>query len=355
MEKHIISQENEQGLITDILEKVGLGRSQGQIVADVLTKADLRGIGSHGIARLSWYVKKIKLGAVNLNPSLELKRLGPTMALIDGDNGLGHLAALKATEEAIALAKEYGLACVGLRNMNHFGIASYYPMKMADQGLIGLAITNTLPLMAPFGGAERKLGSNPIAVAIPGGKKTDIVIDMSTSNVAYGKLEVALRNGQSIPDTWAITAEGQRTTDPKEGLAGSLLPLGGPKGYGLALLVDIMAGLLTGASYLDRMPGLGQDEKGQELGSLYLALDPSRFMAREDFNRLIEDYIADIKASKKAQGVDQIFLPGERSSAKEEKSKKEGIVISPGLYKEVKELADQVGLDLEKYFSTNFK
>lgn len=350
MEKYFIDEKSEKTLIIDVLEKLKVSPSQGEIVADVLTKADLRGIGSHGLARLSWYVKKINLGAVNLSPRLDIKSLGPAMALVDGDNGLGHLAAYMATEEVISKAKDQGLSLVGVRNMNHFGIASYYPMKMAKEGLIGLAMTNTLPLMAPFGGAERKLGSNPIAIAIPGGDRPDIVLDMSTSNVAYGKLEVALRNKKPIPDTWALTADGKKTTDPKEGLEGTLLPLGGPKGYGLALVVDILSGLLTGASYLDKMPGLGEDAKGQELGAIFMALDPSRFMDLESFKGLIDAYILDIKESKKAEGVEEIFLPGERSNKKEVLQRVEGIEISPGLYKDLMKLGEKVDMDLSKYF-----
>lgn len=349
---YFITKEKEQGLIKSILTKLDISEKDAKIIADVLVSADLRGISSHGLGRLPVYSKRLNLGLIEKDPDIKILDEGKAVSIIDGQNGMGQLATLVATKECIKKSKEFGVSVVGIRNTNHFGIAAYYSMLMSQEGLIGIVMTNTSPLMAPFGGVEAKLGSNPITISIPADKHADIVLDMATSNAARGKLEIAVRNNQDIPDSWAITKDGERTTNPKEGLEGTLLPIGGPKGYGLAVIIDILSGLLTGASYSDNVGALFETDKTQNLGAIIIGLDVSRFMDLSEFTKKIDVYIEDFKNSKKAKGVKEIFMPGEIEFLNEVRNLENDISISDGLYKDVIELGEKVNLDLREYFYT---
>lgn len=346
-----ITKECEKEIVLSILNKIGLLQKDSEIIADILVSADLRGISSHGIGRLPVYSKRIDLGLIKKDPEIKVKDIGPAVSIVDGDNGMGQLATMIGTKECIKKAKEFGVSVVGINNTNHFGIAAYYSMLMSKEGLIGIVMTNTSPLMAPFGGIEAKLGSNPITVAIPTNEEPDIVLDMATSNAARGKLEVAMRNNQSIPDSWAITKEGERTTDPKEGLAGTLLPIGGPKGYGLAVVVDILSGLLTGANYSDEVGALFDTNKAQNIGAMIIGIDVNKFMPIDTFTKLTDEYVRSFKNSKKAKGVNEIFLPGEIEYLNEVKNLENNIPVSEGLKNDIVELGEKVGLNLESYFT----
>ncbi len=345
-----ISEENERKLITDILKKVDIDKSDADKVGDVLVSADLRGIASHGIARLPIYIKRLQEGLINKNPNLKVLREDRGVLLLDGDNGLGQVASSIAMKKCIDRSKEYGFSIVGLKNSNHFGIAAYYSMMASENDLVGFVATNTSPLMAPFGGCEAMLGTNPFTVSIPAGKEADIVLDMATSLVPRGKIEVSRRNGQKIPIGWAIDKDGNPTDDPNEALNGTLLPVGGPKGYGMAIVVDILAGLMTGATYLNEVGSLfGDHDRSQNLGMVMVGLDVSRFMEIEKFKEKIDQYIYSIRNSKKVTGNDRIYLPGEIEYNNTVKNRQNGIKLSDALVEEIRELCDSFGIAFDDY------
>lgn len=346
----IISEKRERDLVVDVLDKIGIVKSDAERVSDVLVSADLRGIKSHGLARLPIYVKRLQEGLINKKPNIKAIKENKGVALLDGDNGLGQVVSSTAMKKCIDLAKEYGFSIVGLKNSNHFGIAAYYSMMASENDLIGFVATNTSPLMAPFGGCEAMLGTNPFTVSIPAGKEADIVLDMATSLVPRGKIEVSKRNGQKIPSNWAIDAEGNPTDNPIEALKGTLLPVGGPKGYGMAVVIDILAGLMTGATYLDQVGSLfGDHDKNQNLGMIMVTLDVSNFMEIEEFKEKIDEYIYSIRDSKKVPGNGRIYLPGEIEYNNTVRNKEEGIKLESALVEEIRELSNSLDIVFDDY------
>jgi LDH2 family malate/lactate/ureidoglycolate dehydrogenase len=234
----------------------GVPKDDAVQAAEVLARADLRGIDSHGVARMHTYVDMLELGRINPTPTIKIVRSTPSTATIDGDNGLGLVIGPRANHIAMDMAEKYGTGWVRVCNTNHFGIAGYYALQALERDLIGWAMTNSTKLVAPLWGAERMLGTNPIAIAFPGKEEPPIVIDMATSAAAYGKIEIARRKGESIPEGWAIDREGRATTNPHVMIeGGAMLPLGserehvGHKGYALAILVDMLCCVLSGANW----------------------------------------------------------------------------------------------------------
>jgi LDH2 family malate/lactate/ureidoglycolate dehydrogenase len=225
-----------------ILEKVGVPPEQARIIAEVTVEADLRGIGSHGLLRLPAYVHRVQAGLMAADTQLKVVRERGATVLLDAQGGFGQVAGVYAMNQAIERARQHGVGFVAVRNANHFGIAAYYTMMALPHRMIGIAATNAAPSMAAWGGTTPVLGTNPISVAIPTGQDVDIVLDMASSVVARGKIRAAATKGERIPLGWALDAEGRPTEDPQAALKGTLLPIGGPKGYGLALVVDVLAG-----------------------------------------------------------------------------------------------------------------
>lgn len=339
---NVICKHNELKVFSqEILIKLGLKEEEAEIVSNILIAADLRGISSHGIARLPIYAKRIEFGLINPKPEIKIVKENHTSALLDADNGMGHISAYKAMELCIKKAKIMGMASIAVKNSNHFGISAYYTMMAAKENLIGMAFTNTSPLMAPFGGRERLLGSNPISIAIPSGKEPDIVVDMATSVAARGKLEVAERKGEKIPGDWAIDEEGRATTDPKKGLSGALLPFGGPKGYGLAIFVDIVSGILTESNFGSDCGSLFSDlDRPQNIGHFFTAISIENFIETKVFQEKIDIMIQKIRNSKKAVGFDRIYLPGEIEYEKNIDLLEKGITLNENLIDQLYKLAE---------------
>lgn len=336
------------GLLREFMKetfvKAGIPEKDAEITSDILLKADLRGIESHGIARLPIYLKRIELGIINSNPNIKIQNESNGSALLDADNGLGQVATYKAMQICIQKAKENGVASVGIQHSNHFGIGAYYSLMAADEDLIGFICTNASPMVAPFGGKNKLLGTNPFSITVPAKKYPHVCLDMATTVVPRGKLEISLREGKSIPLTWATDAEGKPTDDPALGLKGTLLPLGGPKGYGLALIIDILSGILVSTSYGKHIGTLFNDlDKPQDIGHFVMAINPNSFLNIEIFKERIDDMIDEIKGSEKAAGVSQLFLPGEIEH-KNEQTKESGISLNENVIKELsiinKELLD---------------
>jgi LDH2 family malate/lactate/ureidoglycolate dehydrogenase len=328
-----------------ILEKLALSRDDGMTVADNLVEADLRGVDSHGVTRLAVYAERLEAGLVNPRPQIKIASKSPTAVLMDGDNGPGAVVGLKAMEEAIKRAKQYGIAWVGVNNSNHFGAASYYVMRAVEEKCIGLAITNAPPTMPPWGGKSPFFGTNPFAVAIPAGAERPIVLDMATSVTARGKIILAAKAGETIPLGMAIDSEGRPTTDPQAALAGAVLPFGGHKGYGISLLVDILTGLLTGATYAPNVGGLYNNPNGiQNLGHGFAVISIDAFLPFPGFIDRMDHLIREVRNAPRAAGTERIYLPGEIEFELRDKNLAEGIALSPHTARELKTLGMRLGV-----------
>ncbi|MGI6604928.1 MAG: Ldh family oxidoreductase [bacterium] len=323
---------------------LGISENDAKIAADILVAADVRGIDSHGVARLPIYAKRLQLGLINKNPQIKVVRERPGMAVVDGDNGLGQVVSYQAMKLCMEKAKQTGTAAVAVKNSNHFGIGAYYAMMALEEDMIGVVATNTSPLMAPFGGKEPMLGTNPIALAVPAGSQYPVVLDMATSLVPRGKIEIYARKGEKLPLGWAIDKEGRPTDDPAEALKGTLLPMGGPKGYGLAMMVDLLAGVLAGAAFGGNIGSLfGDMDRPQNVGHFMMAIDINSFQPIAEFKTTMDNYILSVKNSAPAEGVKEIFLPGEIEFVKG-KGREDGFELNPVVVKNLLELGKELGI-----------
>lgn len=337
-----ITAKNEKQFIIDILIKENIIMEDAEKVGDVLVAADIRGISSHGLSRLKKYLDRIKLGLIAKESNLITESQKAGNVLLNSNNSLGQVVAVDAMEMAIELAKEHGNSVIAAGHSNHFGIAAYYTMMAAKEDLIGIVTTNTSPLMAPFGGKSPMLGTNPISVAVPADQYEDIVIDMATSEVAIGKIEVAQREGLEIPLGWALDKNGKPTTDPDTAMDGTVTSMSGPKGSALAMLVDILSGFLTHSAFLDDVGSLSKIDAEQDLGFFMMVINPDIFIPRDTFKTQIDAYIGRVKNSPKAEGVEEIFMPGEIEARKTQEHLNNGIDIPDGLVYELTEIGKKM-------------
>jgi len=334
----------------DILTALSVPEEDARIVADNLIIADLRGVESHGAQRLKRYVKAIEKNAVNLRPNIRIERESKIHALLDGDEGLGQPVSHKAMKMAIDKAKENLFGVVGVRNSNHFGIAGHYSLMAVDEELIGISMTTTRPLVIPTWGIEKVIGTNPIAIGAPIEDMPPFLLDMATSVVSTGKFELYRRKDKPIPEGWGVDRYGEITTDPNEVLSeGAELPLGGigeilggHKGYGLSLVVDILSGVLTNATWSKWVKNT--DEKNSNVGHMFIAINVEAFMPLEEFKRRMKEMIMDIKKSKAKEGK-KIWYPGEKGALTAETRLKIGIPIYHKVLEEINEIAEKVGVE----------
>jgi LDH2 family malate/lactate/ureidoglycolate dehydrogenase len=289
----------------------GLDPEGAGIVAQSLVEADLRGVDTHGVVRLWLYERRVKAGLIRPSPPMRLERTGPGTAILFGGHGAGQVVGARAMADAIAIAREAGIGCVAATESHHFGIAAYFAMQALQHDMIGLAVSHADTGVAPHGAAQGYLGTNPISAAIPAGEEEPLVLDMATSVVAMGKVMVAKAMGKSIPLGWAIDPSGNPTDDPAKAWEGCLLPLGGPKGYGLALVAEALCGLLVGSPVGPHIPRPFKLEEFQNLGHFFAALDIRRFLDPAAFKNRMDVMIREIKALPRAPGVDEILIPGE--------------------------------------------
>jgi len=337
-----------------VLTTLGVPPENARVTTDVLVLADLRGIDSHGVARLGRYVSGLKEGYMKPKDESRVLRETKATALIDGGQSLGQVVGKKGMDLAIAKAKDTAVGVVVVRNSNHYGIAGYYSLLALEHDLIGVSMTNAAPLVVPTFGRTALLGTNPISLTAPATKEKPFVLDMATSTVPRGKVEVYQRLGKPMPHGWAVDETGKSSSDPArvlnalaKRLGGGLLPLGGEgedlgghKGYGLALMVDVLCGVLSGAA-----TGLQvyADEKRPDVGHFFMALDPTAFRPLDEFKGDMDRLARELKESPKAQGQDRIYVHGEKSFARMEKFRKEGIPLGPKVVEGLK----KIGADLD--------
>jgi LDH2 family malate/lactate/ureidoglycolate dehydrogenase len=282
--------------------------------------------------RVGDYVRGLEAGHMKARPNVRVVVDSGTCAVVDGDGAMGYVSADVAMRLAISRAKELGLGAVGLRNGRHSGAMAYWAMLALPEGCIGYSSTNAGMNMAPWGGKDKIVGNNPFAIAVPTRQPWPMVLDMATSVAAGGKLDMAMLRGEPIPLGWALDPAGNPTTDPMEARKGTLLPVGGPKGYGMAIMLDVLSGVLTGGRF---GAGLGASGSGQ----LYLAIDVARFMPVDEFLDRMDQLIDQVHASSLAPGSDHIYLPGEIEHEKAERGRREGIPLEENLLTQLRELA----------------
>ncbi|MDK7186563.1 ureidoglycolate dehydrogenase [Facklamia hominis] len=316
--------------LTDLIKKklmsAGLPEEAALETATHLTYADLCGIHSHGAVRVAYYAERLAKGGVTLNPNIVYTQTGPGTATLDGDNGQGHYIANLAIDKVIELTKETGVSMLGVTHVSHTGMLAYYCEKVANAGLVTLAMTQSDPMVVPFGGAENYYGTNPIAFGAPRKEGRPVVFDMATTVQAWGKILDARSKGHDIPDTWAVDEHGHPTTDPNN--VSGLLPIAGPKGYGLMMIVDILAGMIFNLPFGNKVSSMYKDlDKGRDLGHVYITVDPERFTTLDQFTSNIETMISDLHGIKPAKGFDQVYYPGELAIIETEKNLKDGIEI----------------------------
>ena len=338
----------------------GVPRDDAQIAADVLAAADLRGVDSHGVARLRTYFDMLSLGRINPKANVRVIRELPGTATVDGDNGLGLVIGPKANVIAMEKALAVGSGWVSVRNSNHFGLAGYYPLEALKRGLIGWAMTNSTKLVAPLWGAERMLGTNPIAIAFPGSEEPPIVIDMATSATAYGKIEIALRAGQPIPEGWAIDNQGHAATRPQQMIdGGALVPLGGTrdkgghKGFCLAAVVDILSCVLSGANWGPFAPPFALRQEvpsrsvGKGIGHFLGALRIDGFIDPDAFRRQIDEWVRTFRATKPAPGTSGVVIPGDPERLAEAERRVTGVPLSPAVVTDLRDISARTGVPFE--------
>ncbi|MGZ7046768.1 MAG: L-sulfolactate dehydrogenase [Methanobacterium sp.] len=338
-----ITAEQERSIIMEILTRMNVRKEHAEIVADVTLDANLKGFSSHGLGRFPQYVKGIKLGNIKTDAEIEIEKETPAMALINGNHIFGHVVAYKAMEIAIGKAKDMGIAIVGVHDSNHFGVAGYYSDMAVMEDLVGIVIANTEPAVAPIGGKEPILGTNPIAIGIPSNKNY-VSVDMATSASARGKLLEAMRKGQKIPENVAIDEDGNPTIDPECALRGSILPFGAHKGYALAFMIEILAGPLVRAAFGKAVRGTANPAEMCTKGDLIVAIDPSKFVDIDEFKEDVDEFSSEIKNSG-----ENIFIPGDMEVRNVNRAKKDGLLVDDILYKQLKEIADELSFDLDEF------
>lgn len=335
------------GFIAGAFQAVGLSEADAAIVAELMVEADLVGADAHGVFRLPQYIRRIEGGAVNRRPTITVDRTAAATALVDGDNGMGHLVMRRATEVAADLAAESGVGWVGVRGSNHAGPASLYATMPLARGMIGIySAVASANHMAPWGGVDLLLGTNPLAVAIPAGDAPPVVLDIATTVVSYGTVKNYVLQGKTMPEGWMIDRDtGQPITDPARSGQGVLLPIGGYKGAGLALILGLLAGTLNGAGVGRAVVDFNADDRSTaNTGHFILALDVRRFIDPALFAAAVVAHLDELRASAPLPGSDPIRLPGEERARRRAERVRTGIPIPPALAAVLDRLGERLGI-----------
>ena len=332
--------------VAQAFEAVGIAQPQARIIAELMVRADVQGSEGHGVFRLPQYIRRIRGGAVNLNPDIRVVREAAGMALVDGDNGMGHLVMRFATQTAIEKAKTAGIAWVGVKWSNHAGPASLYASMPLEHDMIGLYLAvgnaNHLP---PWGGIDMLLSTNPIAVAVPAGAEAPVVLDMATTVAAYGKVKTKAQRGEMMPEGWMIDRQGKPLLDPRRSSEGFLLPIGGYKGYGLALVIGLLAGTLNGAAMgKDVVDFNADDTTPTNTGHAIVAINVEAFQPVAEFKQEVDTLVRDLRSSRTLPGVERIRLPGEGSHAARADRLAHGVPLPAALHAALDTLAAQLGI-----------
>jgi LDH2 family malate/lactate/ureidoglycolate dehydrogenase len=355
-----------ESFMVDVFAGLGTPTEEARICADVLIASDLRGIESHGVGRLKYYYDRIQAGVQSTTTHFEIVRETETTAVVDGHHGMGHVIAHRAMRMAMDKARQYGLGAVAVRNGTHYGIAGYYPLMAAREGMMGLSVTNARPAIAPTFGTEPMLGTNPIAFAAPSDLDYPFWFDGATSISQRGKIEVAARAEKAVPEGVIIDEQGQPLTDPEQILAdlgraaAAFLPLGGAgeelagyKGYDLATLVEILSASLSGGVFMKDLLGFAPDgsRRPYMLGHFFLAVDIEHFIPLALSRQITGGILRTLQASRKAPGQERIYVAGEKEHEKEQVIRAQGVPVNANLRRELEIMRDELGIDgYEEWF-----
>ena len=328
----------------EVLVAHGVPEKDAKIVADCLILANLSGVDTHGIVRLPHYVRRLTNGTIKAAPKITFDQRAPSVGYLDGDDGLGHVVSDRAVSKVVELASVTGVGAVSVGNSSHFGMCAYYALRMAEAGLISICVTPTCRFLIPFGGKKPFFGTNPICFGFP----TDgipVVLDMATTSVPYGKVEVARVEGKPIPDDWARDEEGNKTTDPNRVVG--LYPIAGPKGSGLAMIIDILGSVLAGMPFGPHVTQMYKEmDKPRKLGHLFVGLDVERFMPVTTFKANLGSMLDELQAQEPAQGFERVMYPGQLEGERRKHRREYGVPLDTGVFNELVELGETVGVNL---------
>jgi LDH2 family malate/lactate/ureidoglycolate dehydrogenase len=335
-----------QPFVAKVFQSAGCSDSHANDIAQCLVQTNLWGIDSHGVIRVGKYLDRLRTGGMNAAPTIHTFKSAAGLEVLDADNGSGYIAGRAAMARAIELAGQSNIAGVGVINSNHCGATSLYARMALEHDMIGIAMSNVAPNMVMTGGSRPITGNNPIAVAVPTFGDFPFVLDISLSAVAGGKLLVAAQNGEEIPLGWATDSEGRPTTDPKSGFDGFLLPLGGHKGFGLSLLVDILCGVITGGDFQHQLKSMYRyPNDPSNTAHLMIAINPLALISKEQLQERMRDFVTTIKESPMWDTDAEILLPGEIEYRKEQERRRDGIPIPAAIYDELAEIGSELNLD----------
>jgi LDH2 family malate/lactate/ureidoglycolate dehydrogenase len=314
----------------------GLPEDDAATVASCLVRADLRGVDTHGLQYLPHYLDRVRRGLINPKPELKVERVTPMIGGLDGQNAFGFVVATKAMAEAIAMAREFGVGIVTCRRSTHFGMAANYMLQALDAGMLGMVFTNASPGMPPWGGRDPIIGTSPIAFGAPADQETPFDLDMSPAAAARGKVRRASRRGETIPLGFALDKDGRATTDPNAALDGGVMqPIGGPKGSGLSMMMDVLCGVITGAACAGEVGNQFKDyDRPQDVGHFLLAMKPDLFVSKDEYLARMDKLARNVHGCRRAEGFDEILMPGERERRLEAEYRRVGVPY------DAKELAD---------------
>ncbi len=317
-------------------------------MARCLVRADLRGVETHGVMRLPGYLDRVRRKLINARPDIRINRVTPVAAHIDGDNGFGFVVATRAMAEAMNAARQYGIGVAAVKRSTHFGMAANYVLQAVESGYVALVFTNASPAMPPWGGREALIGTSPLAAGTPGG----FVLDMAPSVAARGKIRRALRRGQQIPFGYALDGEGRPTTDPAKALQGVVLPIGGPKGSGIAIMMDVFSGVLSGAAFGGDVRDQYKDyQRPQNVGHFFMAMKSDLFVPLDEYRARMETLIGRVHASPPAEGFTEVLMPGEPEARREAERRRTGIPYAAADLTDLAKEAQRAGLHLPEFRS----
>ncbi len=349
-----IEEEPLKQLVVELLKHYRVPENDAQIVSDVLVTADLRGIESHGVSRLlSYYISRLKTGYMKAEPAVKITANQGATFQVDADNGLGHPPSYRAMEKCLDLAEKYGVGLGSVKNSNHFGIAGYYSMMAIERGMIGICLSNAQPAILPTYARQKHLGTNPISVAAPAGDKLPFVLDMATSIVPLGKIQVSARKNISIAEGWGADHTGYTSTNPAAVLeGGGLYPLGGPaetagyKGYGLAAVVDIFSGVLSGSGFLTSVLNPLKNDDPCQVGHFMAVVKINAFMEEEVFKNRMDAFIEELKTASKMEGQKEIFVAGEKEFYTWEENRQKGVPVLENVWEELTVLCRELNVSM---------
>ena len=336
----VVAEEHLLPLATRALDQGGMRAAEAALAARVLVLADMFGLRTHGISRIPQYLGRVTLGGIDAAAEVQVARVAPALAMVDGRNGIGPLVGMRGLEAALDGARAAGIGAAFVRGSNHFGPIAPYALIAAEQGFATIIASNATTTIAPWGGKDTRLGNNPLGIGVPNPGGDPVILDMALSVAARAKIRELAARGEALPEGWAADAEGQPTTDAAAALKGFLLPAGGHKGYGLAIMVDMLAGLLSGAAYLthvrawDKDPGVAQD-----LGHVFIAIDTARLGPADWLRDRMADFAAIVHQTPPADPARPVLLPGEREMQALHRARREGVRVATADLQKVHELA----------------